>query len=450
MKEFIGREREINLLENAYNNGNDLVLLTGRRRIGKTRLIREFIKDKDSIYFLATNVNEADMLNEFGECIRRSLGTSFGNPRDWREAFSAITEDGKTRILVLDEFSYMMDMNEGFIINFQGIFDEILKDSNVLTILCGSHRSVMERLSDDYKSPLYGRFDRRIVLKQLDLDDIPSTGDLKKDIERYAVHGGIPRYMEVLGDRELRQSVKDNVMDPSSLMFEDPLIILSSDVGGSSMYLSIVKAIGRDNHRLSEIASSLEVQSGMLTQYLNRLIEVGMVRKETPVTENEPENSKKGQYYLDDHFTQFWFRFVYPFRPQLMFGDDRQALTAFDRDFIQRHVGFVFEDVCRNLVRRKMDVGFIPERVGRYWDKNNEIDILALNKDEKRAFVGECKYGRVNSHDLNELRCKASKVKDLQGYMITFGLFTADGFSEDLHGDDVMLFGPDELLANGL
>ena len=451
MKKFIGRTDEMRLLEKSYSGNSNLILLTGRRRIGKTRLIKEFLKGKDAIYFLATNVNESAMLDEFGKCIQNALGTVFGSPRDWSEAFSAVVKDAERRVLVLDEFSYMIRMSDGFLVRFQGLYDEILKDSGVLTILCGSHRTIMERLSDDYNSPLYGRFDRRITLKPLDFYQIPSTGDICTDIERYSVHGGIPRYMEVLGDGDLPQAVREDVMDPSSMMFEDPLIILESDAGLSNMYLSIIKAIGRGNHRLSEIASALEVGAGNLPPYLVILTESGFIRKEIPITENNPENSKKGKYVLNDHFAEFWFRFVYPFRPQLAFGDTTYAMSVFEKDFVQKHVGFVFEDICGSFIRKHPErLGFLPEKIGKYWDRNTEVDIVVLNTSEKRAFVGECKYKRNNAvdrHVLNELRAKVSRIKELEDYDVTFGLFSVSGFDDGLDGDDVLLFGPEDLIS---
>ena len=227
--EFIGRDRELSTLERAYSGNASLILLTGRRRIGKTRLLKEFIKDKDAFYFLATNSVESDMMQDLWDIIRSKDGT-YGKPSGWNDLFSQIP-NGNRRVLVIDEFSYMAKMSDDFLIRFQGIYDEILKDSGVLTILCGSHISVMNGLSEDRNSPLYGRFDRRIILWPLRFDNIPSTGNTMDDIERYAIHGGIPRYMELLGNGLLRDDVSYNIMDPSSMMFSDPLVLLNTDAG---------------------------------------------------------------------------------------------------------------------------------------------------------------------------------------------------------------------------
>ena len=365
--------------------------------------------------------------------------------------FSAIA-NGDRKVLIIDEFSYMARMDDGFLIKFQGIYDEILKDSGLMTILCGSHMHIMNDLSENESSPLYGRFDRRIVLWPLDFFDMPSCGNVKDDIERYSVHGGIPRYMELLGGDELEDDIRYKIMDPSSMMFSDPTVLLNSDVGGSNVYLSLLKAIAYGNHRLSEISSFLEIPVGTLPTYLSRLIEMGMVRKEVPVTETDIEKSKKGRYLLSDHFTQFWFRFVYPYRSSLIRNDDSYAMVNLRKDFIQRHVSFVFEDICRDELRRSYDrIGFIPERVGRFWNRNIEIDVAAIDDQSKKVFLGECKYHRerpMDVHELNELRSKVGRVAEIRGYDVVFGLFSVTGFDKALETEDVILFDMSKSIQN--
>ena len=447
MGEFIGRNQELVLLNRLYDKGSDMVLLTGRRRVGKTRLLKEFMKGKDSLYFLATNATEADMLKEFWDCVRPPEG--MGNPTGWKDAFRS-TINGKRRVLIIDEFSYMAKMNESFLIVFQGVFDEILKGSGVMVILCGSHMSVMKKLSDDENSPLYGRFDRKIVLRPLPFQSIPSTDDIRHDIEMYSIHGGVPRYMELLDFPTVRENVLENIMEPSSTMFSDPLVIMQSDAGGSNVYLSILKAVAEGNTRSSEISSALEMPSGKLSPYISKLIEVGMLEKEMPVTDTK-DNSKNSRYRVSDYYTAFWFRFIYPYRSALMRDDTVYAISRFDTDFIQRHVAFVYEDICRESMRMHYDrIGFVPERVGRYWSKNVEIEVIAIDDNAKKVFLGECKYKSdsvVDRHKLNELKSKASKIREISDYEKTYGLFSVSGFSEDLENEDVVLFGPEDIFV---
>ena len=443
MEGFIGRTHEMSLLNRSYEKGSDMILLTGRRRVGKTRLLKEFIKGKDTLYFLATNATEADMLREFWQCVRPS--GSMGAPTGWKEAFASVV-NGNRRVLIIDEFSYMTKMNDSFLIIFQGIFDEILKGSGVMVILCGSHMSVMKGLSEDENSPLYGRFDRRLVLRPLPFQSIPQTDDLRHDIEMYSVHGGVPRYMELMDPSTVRENVLNNIMDPSSVMFSDPFVLLQSDAGGSNVYLSIVKAVAEGNTRSSEISSALEMQSGKLSPYIAKLIEIGMLEKEIPVTDTK-DTSKNGRYRVSDNYMAFWFRFIYPYRSALMRDDTAYAISRFDTDFIERHAAFVYEDICRESLRMHYDrIGFIPERVGRYWNRNVEIDVVAIDDAGKKVFLGECKYktkNKVDRHVLNEVRSKASRIPEISEYEKIYGLFSVSGFSDDLKNEDVILFGPD-------
>ena len=445
MDGFIGRAKELSLLEKEYSKGSDLILVTGRRRVGKTRLLKEFMKGKDAVYYLATNEAETDMLKDFWDTVRPE--GSMGIPENWKQVFSSLV-DGKRKLLVIDEFSYMVKMSSSFLVRFQGIYDEILKGSGITTVLCGSHMSIMNRLSEDVGGPLYGRFDRRIVLKPLPFDDIPSSGDIRRDIELYSLHGGVPRYMELLDPVSPRENVIVNIMEPNSMMFGDPLLLLQTDAGDSNVYLSILRAVANGGHRSIDISSALEMPAGRLSPYLMRLMEIGMLRKEFPVFEKNEDSSKLGRYFLEDRFIQFWFRFVYPYRSALVRGEDTYAISRFDTDFIQRHVSFVFEDLCRDVVRKNHSrVGFVPERVGRYWSKDTEVDIVAIDSLSMKAFVGECKYRKdrpVDRHVLNELRAKVFRIRDLIGYEITYGLFSISGFDESLENEDVLLFGPED------
>ena len=449
MDGFIGREKELALLEKEYRKGSSLILVRGRRRIGKTRMIKEFIKDKESVYFLATNTVESELMQDLWDCIRpeRTGGRAAG----WKDVFSQLA-DGRRKVLVIDEFSYMAGMTGDFLIRFQGIYDGILKDSGVMTILCGSHMSLMRYLSEDESSPLYGRFDRRFVLWPLRFSEIPGSGDVRADIERFSVHGGIPRYMELMDGGDLREDVRCNIMEPTSMMFSDPLVVLNSDTGESGIYLSLIRAVANGNHRSSDIASALEMPSSKLSPYLAKLIDTGMLRKDYPVTENNEATSKKGLYMLTDCFTAFWYRFVYPFRSQLMRDNFSFALSYFDREFIEGHAAFVFEEICRqHIIANPEIIGFLPERIGRYWNNNTEIDVAAIDPTSQRAFLGECKYksdSRVGRHILNELRKKAARIPELKDYEMTFGLFSVTGFDKDVKGQDVILFDLRDILDN--
>ena len=443
--DFIGRAHELRILNKEYSKMNSFALITGRRRVGKTRLIKEFIGDRSALYFLATEQSERPMLNDFSDAISKYSGKVQGEYRNWRDAFSAFagSKAGK-KILIIDEFQNMVKLNKAFLSIFQEIWDGSLSSEELMLIVCGSHISVMESLDKDSGSPLYGRFTRHITLQPLSFKEVYDGRNYIEAVESYAVLGGVPRYMELFDDIPLRENIEINVMDPSSTMFDDPRVLLGHEVKEPASYTSIIKAIAAGNRKISSISSALEIPATTLNPYLKRLIEIRMVRRTVPITENDPEKSKLGLYSVDDMYTSFWFRFVYPYYSELSLGNTKWAMSEFDRHFAEDHVSFVFESICRDSVRDLEDlIGFIPTKIGSYWKKDMEIDILALNTQEKKAFAAECKYHKnkpVSHHILNELEGKCASVKELEDYTVVFGLFSVSGFDSRLmNEEDVVL-----------
>lgn len=440
--DFIGRKNELEVLEDEYSKKNSFILMTGRRRVGKTRLLKEFMRGKDALYFYCNKVNTRAMLDDLSTSISDYSGRMFGEFRNWKDAFSAFSEcKGGKKLLVMDEFQNMIYADKDAVAYLQDIWDNILSQKDIMLILCGSHISVMDSLAKDYRSPLYGRFTRHMRITQLQFEDIRDD-DFIGSLERYAIHGGVPRYMELLREGDLETAVKKDVMSPSAMMFDDILYILNDELRDPAGYLSIMRSIARGNHKLSDIASNLQIPATSLTRPLERLMEMGFVRRDVPITE-DPERSRNSLYVFDDNYSAFFFEFVNPFRSSLEMMDSQGAIEYWEKHFSEHLVAFVFEEVCRKSVYRMSDdIGFVPRRVGRYWDRNCEIDVMALDTDSKKAFVAECKYrvrAPMDGSDLNHLITKTESIKELHGYEITYGLFSVSGFSDSLYDQDVIL-----------
>lgn len=440
--DFIGRTRELEILEDEYSNPQSFVLMTGRRRVGKTRLIKEFIRNKDALYFYCNKVNTRSILDELSASIAQYSDRTYGEFRDWKEAFSAFAhcKDGK-KLLVIDEFQNMIYADKDIIAYMQDILDNTLSGEEVMVILCGSHISIMDNLAKDYKSPLYGRFTRHMRISQLPFH-VLKDDDYIGSLERYAVHGGVPKYMELLRDGDLENAIRKDVMSPSAMMFDDIMFILNDELREPASYMSIMKSIAHGNHKISDIASNLQIPVTSLVKPLDRLMEMGFIRRDVPINE-DPERSRNGLYVFDDNYSAFYFEFVGPFRSSLELDDTDGAMEYWKKHFSEHLVAFVFEEECRRSVyRMSKDIGFIPRKVGRYWDKHCEIDVVALDTDSKKAFVAECKYHRkepMGPSDLNRLMAKAESVKELHGYDIGYGLFSVSGFTDPLFDRDVLL-----------
>lgn len=446
MKKFIGRESELKTLDREFIRGSGFVVIYGRRRVGKTTLIKEFIRNKDAMYFLATEEMEIGnmkrLTNTLAEYTKQDYlkNASFSDWEDLFKIFAAYKPDTK-KVLVIDEFQYLVNVNSAFATIFQRIWDEILKDKNVMVILCGSLISMMTSQVLSYSSPLYGRRTAQIRLAPLKFTDIMKTNSSKSFeqlVEVYSVTGGVPKYFDFFDNEEpLMENIEREVLQKGGFLYEEPVFLLEKEVKELVSYFSIMKNIAAGNHKVSQLAGILEMPSNALSPYLKTLMDLDLVEKRIPVTEKQPEKSRKGLYFVNDHFIEFWFRFVHAYKGELELENTEYVLNKVKKSFIEKHVSFVYEDICRDLLSmlcKEGKINFIPSKIGSYWGSTIEIDVVALDEERKRVLLGECKYHiqPVDADVLFELRGKAEKVSELQDYEKIFAVFSKSGFSNRL------------------
>ena len=449
MKQFVDREEELATLQAEYErSGSSLVILYGRRRTGKTTLVSEFIKDKNALFFLASEESEAQNRTAFKEKAAEFLDSELlreTSVSSWDVIFSAITErifDSKP-IIVIDEFQYIGRSNPAFPSVFQRIWEEQLKDRSVMVILCGSLISMMESQTLAYDSPLYGRRTAQIRLGQIPFRCYGEffPGKSRRElIERYAVTGGIPKYIEMFSDDQtLRQVIRQSVLNRSGYLYDEPQFLLRQEVSEIGSYFSVIRAIAAGNHKLSSISSALEIKATSLTKYLKTLIDLDILEREVPVTEENPEKSKRGLYKIKDNYLRFWFAYVYPNKSLIESGHSGIVLDKIEKGIVTSHTAFVYEDVCRE---KMWDLNaedawpFHFTRLGRFWEGDTEIDIAALDAENKNLVLGECKYWQtpVGANVLGELEQKATAVPwEREHRRVWYVTFSTGGFTEELH-----------------
>ena len=313
---FIGRKTELAKLSAEYEHNGSFVVIYGRRRVGKTTLIKEFLKQKTAFYFLATEELETQSMKRLAGVIARTTKNSLLQKvsfSDWMDLFQVIAdyEPEQKKVLVIDEFPYLVKANPAFPSILQNAWDELLKDSNIMLILSGSLIGMMQKHALSYDSPLYGRRTSQMRLAPLPFTDIYAVQELPFDqaVERYAVTGGVPKYLEFFqDDRDLLNQIKDVVLSKNGFLYEEPNFLLKSESMTAVNYFSIIKAIADGCHKLGKIAGALGQETSALTPYLSTLSELGFVEKRTPITEKNPEKSRKGLYFIADNFIRFWFR----------------------------------------------------------------------------------------------------------------------------------------------
>jgi len=444
---FVNREREVAALEREYSSkSSSMVIVYGRRRVGKTRLINEFIKDKDAFVFTATEENETENRKSF----KGMLGEYLDNPLikgtsdlSWEIMFKELVGDigEKKRIVVIDEFQYIGKSNKAFPSIFQRIWDTILMDENVMVILCGSILSLMKSQTLNYSSPLYGRRTAQINLKQVKYEhysEFYEGYDTEDLIGKYALTGGVPKYIESLLEYP---SMKDKLLkivgDVDGYLYEEPYFLLSREVPDVGSYFSVLKTVANGNVKPVDIASALETKIPNLMHYLNILVDMDILERETPVTEKNHSRSKRVIYRIKDNYLNFWFKYVYPNRSFIEGGySDSIADRIIDR-LDEELVSYVYERIAQEYVAANWYdmTGRMYGLVGKWWDKREEIDIVAINENDNMILFGECKYRnrKVDMKVYNNLVKKSALVSwGNDDRKEEFVLFSKSGFSKEL------------------
>ena len=436
---FINREKEMETLNREYKKQNRFVVIYGRRRVGKTTLIKEFIKDKKAFYFFADKQNENLQIERFKNQIVENFKDEFLKKieiKDWDTLFEYLIMkiSNEKFVLVIDEFQYLSLINKNFSSIFQRIYDEKLKDKNIMIILCGSLISMMYSETLAYDSPLYGRRTAQIKLQPIKFkyyDKFFKNNSTQDLIELYSITGGIPKYiLSIDRDQSALYNIENNLFDKNNYLYSEPKFLLQEEVNDLSRYFSILNAISIGHTKMSSISSYLQINAGGISAYISKLIELDIIEKEIPITENI-DNSKKVLYKIKDNYLKFWFAYIYPYQSYFEIENLTYVKNKIRSEF-ELYVSKIYEDLARESMWE--NVPFPLLKVGRWWDKNTEVDIVALGENNKIVF-GECKYSKkqVGLSILKQLQEKAKNIKwnnnNREEYFI---LFSKSGFSEEL------------------
>ncbi len=452
---FINRLEELKSLDKAYSSRKSaFVVIYGRRRVGKTALIREFLKDKPGVYFLATREAELENRLSFQEQLSAVLKQPYlqsAGELSWELMFEEIARSTKNERLVvaIDEFQYLGLVDPAFPSKLQKIWDTTLCRANVMLILCGSLLSLMEDQVLNYNSPLYGRRTAQIKLGPIAYhyydQFYPADYSLQDLLWRYGLTGGIPRYIEALSavDRgtgldRFWEALSEAILDRNAMLYEEPFFLLGREVKEIGNYFSVLKSIADGNHKAGKIAGALQIKEINLRHYLKTLSDLNIVQRLVPVTEKQPEKSKLSQYVIGDEFLRFWFRFIYPNRSLLEMEQKTTVLAKIKASLVEEHLSYVYETVClQNLILRASaefpEAGF--NRFGKWWNRQEEIDLVALSDGHGAIAVGECKLTRkpADLDLLQRLRRKAEKINwgapDRPEYYL---IYSYSGFSDKL------------------
>lgn len=444
---FIDRKDKMQTLDQEYQRqGASFVPVYGRRRTGKTTLLKEFCKGKPYVYFLAVEESEQENMKMFASVAAKSLNIPFlADMNSWesifRVMFSSINETRKI-IIVVDEFQYIGKDNPSFPSVLMRIWDMFLQEQNVMLVLCGSLINMMYDQVLNYNSPLYGRRTAQIRLGQIPFkyysEFCPEFSETEC-MEHYSITGGVPKYIEIFSKKkDIFSAINVNLFNTDAFLYAEPEFLLQKEVGSGAVgsLLSILRVIASGNHRMSKIATAAGIKQTSLSRVLAMLEKLDLIKREVPITEEMPEKSKKGLYFIKDNFIEFWFKFVYPYRSFIESGQLEYIQEKLKANFVDNHLSFVYEEICRDkMFNLAVEKGWEINRVGRWWDKNTEIDVVAYNAMGDNMVFGECKYS-VNPKGadvLYALKQKAMSVDWKNGSRKeNYVIFSKSGYTDEL------------------
>ena len=452
---FINRDQELTVLERMFQSGAaQFFVLYGRRRVGKTELLLQFCKDKRSIYFLASQLKERDHLRQLTEIARHAINDPLLQNlvfEDWESALIYFAQQTQKErlVLVLDEFQYLCEDNAALPSLIQRFWDLHGKNSKLFLILCGSQVSFMEREVLAERSPLYGRRTGQLRLTPLSYRDsgyfFPEYS-AKEKLIAYGILGGIPAYLnrfmlhssnhsQDTPQSTLEQCLKNELLTPQGYLFDEVNFLLRTELREPRTYASLLHVIAGGATRLNEISQRVGLDPTNANKYLSVLRELGLIRRETPVTERAPQKSRKGLYKIEDNYVKFWFRFVLPNRSLIESGNADLVYQQMIVPNLSQYMGEIFEDICRQYVERywKEKLKIAPKQIGKHWESDLEIDVLTKNIDGSHWF-GECKWWNapVGENVLNHLIENATKIPDQWKRNRRYILFSASGFTDPL------------------
>lgn len=423
MNRFINRSNELGFLERKFNTpGPQFIVLYGRRRVGKTELIKQFSKNKNALYLLADKRGTLLNLERFADKAAEHFNEVPPRVENFYDLFKYIFHHVTTEkyIISIDEFSYLMERDDTISSVFQVIWDEDLSNKNIMLILCGSSISMMVEGALTQSSPLYGRRTGQWKLESLksyQIQEFYKGIDIERSIEFYSVLGGIPLYLlEFDPEKNVFENIQEHVLTKGEILYEEAETLLKEELKEYYLYVSIFEAIAKGKTRLVEISDYSKISQKDLPKFVSTLMKLELIGKEHPITEKE--TSKKTRYFIKDNFFRFYFKYIYPNKTELESGKIDTIISRIKTDF-ESFVGFEFENIARDFLLKPDTIEKLPfsiNKIGRQWGKikgapkgknTYEIDIVAMEETRNQILFVECKWKTLSMnsafHLLNKL-----------------------------------------------
>lgn len=439
---FIGRQKELDALNKLYTSEKfEFAVLYGRRRVGKTALINQFIGDKKAIYFMGVESNAKQNLENFSKSIMEYASgidaeMSFPSFQAALEYVFKLSENERI-ILAMDEYPYVARSSKSLASTLQLLIDKYKDNSKLMLIVCGSSMSYMEDHVLAYKAPLYGRRTAQIKLLPFDFEETCQYFKNFSDEDKaliYGIAGGTPQYLLQMNDKlSIEDNIKNTYLNPISFLYEEPINLLKQEVREPAIYTAIITAIATGASRMSEISTKVGENTNVCATYIKNLINLGIVQKETPYGEKA---SRKSVYSIEDNMFRFWYRFVLDNNSVIARGAGDLVYKRIEPQLAD-YMGKVFEEICKQYLWKQLLSGKCPiefKSLGRWWGTNpkekiqEEIDIMG-EQDKNTALFAECKWTNEKV-DLGVLETLIKRSKLFKYKNVHYYLFSKAGFTK--------------------
>ncbi|MEK6816831.1 MAG: ATP-binding protein [Nanoarchaeota archaeon] len=442
-KDFYNRKNELGILKAKHEDlgSGQMLAIYGRRRVGKTELIKEFLSklpNKEKLYIYIDLSSRQEILNTITASVHDQLGETvrFDNFGEFLAYLKKKAEHSKF-VLAIDEFPRLLSIAPEFITKLQNEWDSRLRHEKIMVILVGSSIGMMQKITESKAGALYGRATRLKVspFRYADFRLMFTELTEEQKIERFAVFGGTPYYLAMTkGIGSTREAIISLTLKKGGDLAEEPKALMEfENVRAHAKYNSILHSIASGRDTLKDIADFTKLKNTVMPAYIKKMDELlDIIGKNDPMLGKE----RTGKYAIRDNFFRFWYRFIFPNQTSLSLGNEKIAMKAIDDD-LNSYTGRIFEDVCRELLtlylNRKIkgtEISF--DSIGAWWDRNtNEVDIVANNKDERKVYAGEVKWTNhpCGIDVLNSL-IEKSKMIPLSG-TYQFMLISKSGFTDE-------------------
>lgn len=444
---FYCREEELRKLNRRYSDDRfECIIIYGRRRVGKTALINEFCKDKPTIFFSALNTTEKENLEAFSKAIMSYERPGAEDVPIFKSYDSALEEltilsEKERVVVVIDEYPYLAKAKPAISAMLQHLIDHKWNESKMYLILCGSSMSFMENQVLGNESPLYGRRTGQFKIEPLDYKDTavfhPSMSIEDKALI-YGITGGIPHYINKLDVRtSLDEALLNNFFERSSYLYEEPGNLLKQELREPAIYNAIIKSIAEGASRLNDITTKVGEDNPVVSKYLKTLMDLGIVKKETPITEKP---GKKTIYLLADNFFRFWYRFVPANISSIDSGRIMNTYPKAVKQYFTDYMGLIFEKMCQDyLLYYAENLPIELNQIGQWWGTDSikktqvQIDIVGTPVQGNEYIIGSCKYRneKIGMDELERMR-EYAKVFG-KGSKYHYYIFSKGGFTEGLY-----------------